>query len=135
MTATVQEVEAAVVATLSTIGGLQGFDYLPDSFPVPCAIVAVGDVDYHSAFGNGVVEHDVAILVIVGRSSESAGDSQLDDFRSYSGTTSLRAAIEADGTLGGVVATSIVTKSTPKTAISINGAEYLAAEFTMTVYA
>lgn len=135
MTATIEQVEDAVIATLSTIPGLRGWDYLPDNFTPPCAIVAVGDIDYHGSFGYGDVVHSVSVLLILQRSSERAGQTAMDAYRSNTGPTSLRAAIEADPTLGGVVSTSIVEKSTPSTAISVNGNPYLASEFTMTVHA
>lgn len=134
MTASIKEVEDAIVQTLSSITGLRAWTYLPDNFTPPCVIVSVGEIDYHGAFGNGDITHDVPLLLILARSSDRAGQEALDTYRSPVGDNSFLVALETDRTLGGVVSTLILGSSKPAMAISINGAEYLAAEFTLTVH-
>jgi len=53
---------------------------------------------------------------------------------SYSGTTSIRAAIEADRTLGGAVQTSIVESADNIRVVSQGDADYLAVDFTVMVH-
>lgn len=138
MTATVSEVEDAVVAQLKAFTNLRGWSYLPDNFTPPCAVVGVDEITYHGSFtgmGGSDVPHVVTILVIVARPSERSGQNAIDDYRSYSGEKSVRAALETDQTLGGVVQTSVVQKSSPHMAITIGGVDYLACQFTAEVHA
>ena len=69
------------------------------------------------------------------RQSERTAQDALDQYMSWSGTQSLRAAIEADPTLGGVCDTLIVTGAENLTNIDANDTLYLAVDFKVTVYA
>jgi hypothetical protein len=131
---TISQIENAVIAQLATLTDLNPYAFLPDNFTTPCAIVGVGEVDYHSTFGLGISEYHVPVLIVVARSSDIAAQQALDAYRSRNGTNSIPALIDSDKTLGGVVATSELQKSSPHVAISINGAEYIAVEFTLLVY-
>lgn len=135
MTASIRAAEAAVIAALESIPGLRCFDYLPDSFTPPTAIVGVGDVDYHGAFGMGDVVYTVDVMIIVARASERAGQAALDDFMSPFGDTSIRQAVESDKTLGGVVSTSLVNKAGNLKVIAVNTIPYISVDFSMTVHA
>jgi len=53
---------------------------------------------------------------------------------SYSGDKSIRAAIEADRSLGGVVQTSIVESAENIRVVSQGDADYLAVDFTVVVH-
>jgi hypothetical protein len=59
----------------------------------------------------------------------------LDGYLSYAGATSIRAAIESDRTLGGVVQDLIVESADNISTLEANDATYLAIDFTVTVYA
>jgi mannose/fructose/N-acetylgalactosamine-specific phosphotransferase system component IIC len=98
--------------------------------------VAIDEHEFHGAFAGGDVVHTFTVFVIVGRSSDRAGMATMESFMSQSGDQSIRAAIEADPTLGGVVSTSLVSKSGPPTAIQIaNGPAYISVPFAVEVHA
>lgn len=137
MAATVSEIMTGLKDRLATVSGLRTSDYLPDNVNPPVAIPALESIDYHQASRGGAAIHQLNITVIVGSASERSAQGRLDGYLSYSGATSIRAAIEADPTLGGVAQTSIVNQAGGISAIEIGSANtrYLIANWTVTVYA
>jgi len=134
MPATPSEVMAGIKTRLSTISGLRVFDYQPDNINPPVAFGEINSINYHGAFQGGNVVYDITIITIVGRVSERSAQAQLDGFVAYSGPTSIRSAIEADGTLGGVAQDTVVSRSTSVRQMSIGEAEYLQVEITAQVH-
>ena len=75
-----------------------------------------------------------AIFVIVGRYTERTAYALLDLYLSYSGASSIRAAIEADTTLGGICSTLIVQSSAEVTSLNSADAEFLEIQFKVEVH-
>jgi hypothetical protein len=75
------------------------------------------------------------IRVIVGRYLDRTAHALLDDYLSYSGAKSIRAALEADTTLGGVAASLVVSSSADISSLAVDGAEFLEIQTTITVHA
>lgn len=119
MTATVPQLADAIASTLTT-AGLRTTSYLADTFSAPCCLVAVKTVTYHEAFGIfplGMYTFD--LLLIVPRVSDRTAIESLEGYMSSSGTTSVRAILEADQTLGGVADQVIVRTAGPMAGLSI----------------
>lgn len=140
MPATLGQITAGLKANLSTIDGLRCFDYVPDNFAPPCAVVMLDSVDFNNAFSGGSVLYTVTVTVIVGRASERAAQLALDAYLSWDGDRSIQAAVSADPTLGGVAETLIVQRAENVRMISqsdanTSGAVYLAVDFVVTVNA
>jgi len=135
MPATVSEVAAGLKTRLATIPGLRVFDYLPDQINPPMAISTLDSISYHNAMSNGDPQMQFSITVVLGRINERTATANLDGYTSATGATSVRAAIEADRTLGGVANTCIVTgASNIRPAVQAD-AVYLTVDFEVTVYA
>lgn len=98
-------------------------------------MIAIDTVDYHGAFGNADVVHTFTVFLILSRVDDRAAIAAMEDYMSQAGTNSIRAALEADLSLGGVVSTLVVTKSGPPASISINGNPYISLPFTVEVHA
>jgi len=137
MAATVSEIMTGIKGRLATVTGLRTSDYLPDNVNPPVAIPALESIDYHQASRGGAAVHELTVTVIVGSASERSAQSKLDGYLSYSGDTSIRAAIEGDPTLGGVAQTCICNTAGGISAIEIGSANtrYLIATWNVTVYA
>jgi hypothetical protein len=73
--------------------------------------------------------------VVVGRASERTAQNALDGYLSYEGATSVRAAIEGDRTLGGVVQNLIVESASNISTLDANDTTYLMVDFRVVVYA
>ena len=102
---------------------------MPIGFPI------LDQVDFHRAFAGGDVVTSWTIAVIIGRYTDRTAYSLLDEYISFSGTKSIRAALEADKTLGGICQTLIVQSSADVTSLSQADAEFLQVRFRVQVHA
>jgi hypothetical protein len=134
MPATVTQVAGALKTSLQSISGLRVFSYQPEQLNPPVAFPVLSQVDYHRAFKGGNVIMQWQIHVTVGRYTDSRAHALLDDFLSYDGAKSIRAALEADKTLGGLVQSLVLTSGADITTISENGAEFLEIQMALTVH-
>lgn len=95
-------------------------DFPPDSFV------------YDFSSGRGGDELDIIVRGIVGLGEPDDGQVQLDSWLAGSGTTSVKAAIEDDKTLGGAVEDLRVTQATGhRRLLTPDGGLYLCAEWTV----
>ena len=131
--ATLTEIRAGIASALSAIPGMRSGAYLPDNPTPPFALVEPLTADYHSTYGNGMVQFEFKITVVVQRSSERTAQGMLDGFVANTGTSSVRQALELDRTLGGKVFDAKVSGATSIGAITISETTYLAAEFNLVV--
>ena len=134
MAATISQVNTGLKNRLSTITGLRVYDYQPDNGYVPFVFPALTTIEYHKAMTGGMRIFTYNITIVTGRVDERTGQDELDAYASYDGAKSVRAALEADKTLGGVVDTLIVTSSANVNAMSQGENQYLTLDFTVTVY-
>jgi hypothetical protein len=134
MPATVTQVTDGLKARLATISGLRAYSYQPDQLNPPFGFPVLNSVTYHRAFNGGDVVFNYTIVVVVGRYTDRTADALLDGYLSYSGATSIRAAIEADKTLGGICSTLIVQSSADVTSLSAGDAEFLEIRFLVEVH-
>ena len=135
MPATVSQVADGIKTRLATISGLRTFSYQPEQVNQPVAFPVVESVEFHGAFGGGDVGMRFGVFVIVGRYLDRVAHANLDGYLSYSGATSLRAAIEGDRTLGGVANTLILENGLSVSALSVAEAEFLQVSFSLLVHA
>jgi len=134
-TTTVSQIKTGLAANLATVSGLRAYAYQPDNVNTPFAWPLLDSIQYNGAMGGGLITHKFTVSVVVGRSAERTAQSLLDGYLSYAGTNSIRAAIESDRTLGGVVQDLIVESANNISTLEANDATYLAIDFVVTVYA
>jgi len=135
MPATVSQVADGIKVRLATISGLRTFSYQPEQLNPPVAFPVLESVEYHRVFGGGDVQMRWQIFVIVGRYLDRVAHSSLDGFLSYSGATSLRAAIEGDRTLGGVANTLVLDSGLSVGSLTVAEAEFLQVQCSVLVHA
>lgn len=142
------EATANAIGTALGTANIRFVPYLSDTFSPPApttagqypgvALVAIQTVEYHESFGGSgsgrAVEYDFVIHVLFARSNDRSAQLAVQDAMSPDSPSSVRAALELDGTFGGVAQTSICRKSGPPVGISINGAEYIQVPFTLDVW-
>jgi hypothetical protein len=120
---------------LATINGLRSSAYIPDNPQPPVAVVMPGRITYDQAFGRGSDEYQFTIMLIVGRVADRASQTTLDTYCESSGSRSVKAAIEADRSLGGKALDCRVTEMTNQGSLAIGDVTYHTAEFSVTVIA
>jgi hypothetical protein len=118
---------------MATIAGLRVSATVPDFPRPPVAIVLPERLVYDLNARGGANTFFFTIMVIVARADDRAAQDNLDSF--IIGATSIKTAVEADRTLGGVANTCRVTDMNNYSSISIGDTLYLAAQFTVEVVA
>lgn len=132
---TIAQMRSGLATNLATISGLRTSPELIDNPSPPVALVNLESVDYDLAYQNGLTLYNFSITVIVGRSAEREMQRKLDSYIQPDGATSVKIAVESDRTLSGSAQDLRVTNAGSIGSIQINDQTYLAAEFTVTVYA
>ena len=134
--ATVNAVATAIATKLATISGLRTYTYQPEQVTPPVAYPELTQVVYHRTMGKGtaLTQMEWLIHVIVGRYTDRTAHDLLDQYLSATGAKSVRAAIESDDTLGGVVQAIILSTSADITSLTSGDAEFLQIQFTLTVH-
>lgn len=127
-------VRQGIAAALDTITGLRCFDYVPDSIAPPAAVVEPLEVTYHEAnVSTGLQYYRAFVLVIVGRMSDRSSQDRIDAYLANTGAASIRAAIEADRTLGGACSTLNVVEALPRSVV-VSGIDMTAYRFEVDIY-
>jgi hypothetical protein len=134
MAATVSQVATGLQTALSAISGLRTFSYQPEQENPPFGYPQINSINYHRAMQGGDVVMDWTVFVIVGRWLDRTAHTALDDYLSYSGSKSVRAALEADLTLGGVCQTLIVRSGADITSLDSGGAQFLVIQMQVEVH-
>lgn len=98
-------IRVALADALRAISGLHVYDYVPEQIVVPAVLVKPSGIEYHQTLGGGssINECRFRVRVYVQKVSDRAAQDALDSMLAPHGSRSLRAAIEVDTTLGGVV--------------------------------
>ncbi len=133
--ADIADIRAGIVANLATISGLRTSAELIDNPTPPIALVSLESIDYDLAMHQGLTQYNFLITVIVGRSAEREMQRKLDSYCQPTGAYSVKSAVESNRTLSGEIYDLRVISTGSIGSIQINDQTYLAAEFTVTVYA
>ena len=133
--ASITDIRSGLATRLATITGLRTGATIPDNVNPPYAIISPNSVQYHRAFNNALSTYNFTVMVVVGRVSERTSQNSLDAYCSPSGSSSIRVAIEADKTLGGVVFDTRVSEMRNYGQLPVGEVTYLTAEFTVLCYA
>ena len=133
--ADIYNIRAGIATNLGTISGLRSSPEIPDSPNPPIAIINLDTIEYDEAFNGGLTRYNFVVTLVVGRAAERTMQRKLDAYCQPTGAQSVKVAIESDRTLDGEVYDLRVERSNVVGSITINDQIYLAAEFTVTVFA
>jgi len=132
----ISAVRSALATAASAASGTTGLTchgYVPDSVVEPCFFVGGYRVDFDQAAARGSDRITFACRLLVSRSDDVSGQSVMDALLAGSGAGSLKAAIEADQTLGGLVDWLHVTGVDASDLVVHAGTTYYGAEITVEV--
>lgn len=136
MAPTIVQIMDGIEARLATITGLNTSEIAPDQINPPQAIVGVPPIPrYHQSMQMGKFQLEPSVTVFVSTAYDRAGQRALAEYANPTGTKSIRAAIEGDRTLGGVVDDCIVTDFAPMGLVKVGEVEYIAGQFSLAVIA
>ena len=136
MTVSIATIRDGLKTRLATISGLRAFDTIPDNLSPPCAVVGMPTaIDYDLSMARGADRFTFPVRVIVGRVTERQAQDRLDAYASGSGSSSIKAAIEADPTLSASAMSARVTGASGFGVYDLGGAVYLGFELSIDVIA
>lgn len=130
----IQTIRQGLATNLGTISGLRTSTDIPDNPNPPIAVIALENVLYDQSFQRGLSEYTFIVTLIASRASERMAQRKLDGFTS-DGAQSVKLAIESDKTLGGAAFDVRVTEMTNYGTVSLGEITYMAADYSVTVFA
>jgi hypothetical protein len=125
---------AGLAKNLQTIKGLRVVETLPDLVNPPMAMIGLTKVSYNQQNQRSMAEYTFQVTVVLGRVSERTAQASLDVLVAP-GEGSVKYALESDRTLDGNAYEVFVPELSAYGAVSINGIDYLSAEFSVQVFA
>lgn len=120
-----RDIRAAMKAALDTVPGCQVSAYALSSPTLPCLYILPGRemiVTYDVAMARGADEWQFRVIAMSGASDDIGSQMLMDEFLDPSGTRSVKAALESDPSLGGVVDDLHVTDARGYTQVLREGA-------------
>jgi hypothetical protein len=130
----ISDLRTGLANNLKTISGLRVVETLPDVVNPPMAMIGLVKVAYNQQNNKSMAEYTFKVTVVVGRVSERTAQNLLDVLVAP-GNGSVKAAVESDRTLGGNAYEVFVPELSAYGAITVNGIDYLSAEFSVQVFA
>lgn len=131
--ASLSSLRSGIKTRLATISGLNAHDRAPGSVVVPTAFPLPGRIDFDETMDRGADLFVFRVRLLVQRSTDTYAQEDLDAYLAGSGSSSIKAAIEGDGTLGGVADWTRVTGVIAYGDIDHAGLSYLGADFNVEV--
>ncbi len=133
MSTTVGDIRDGIAANLATITNTQILSYQLSNPTTPSISIFPAGTDYNQAFNRGLDRWVFTVQAIVSVVSDENGQQQLDAYLAPTGSTSIRAAIESDRTLGGAAQNCVVTNASGYTLFG-DTPPVLGAEWTVEVW-
>jgi hypothetical protein len=130
--ATVQEIREGIDDRLATIAGLRHSPNVPTVVNPPHAFVKRRTTTFGVSM-DGEDDTTFAVTVLVSWADQVAAQKALDGFLASTGATSIKAAIDVDPTLDGIVDYAHATLVEEERITLVNSVEYLAADIVVEV--
>lgn len=133
---TLAQIRSGLATRLETIPNVQASAYRLARPSTPSVqVVGPEEVIYHEAMQNGHDSWAMLVMALMGTVTDRGAQIELDKMIAATGTSSVKAAIEADSTLGGVVHDLIVESCSGYQIYTIEGMELLGAEWRVRIEA
>ena len=135
MAGNLSDLKQGLADRLATVPRLRVSPQIPEQVNPPIAVVSRARVDYHRDMAGGTTEWTMQVQLVAGRMADRQSQRTIDAWLSWDGPASVRRAIEADGTLGGVALDTVVTDADALTTFQIGDSEYIGVTMNVTVWA
>lgn len=136
MPATIADLRAGLAEAMSSLLRVRVYEQIPDQPQPPAAVIQLAGVTYDSTFARGSDDYTFTLLLISGRADDRTAQTRVEAWIAGHGDGSVKTAIEADPTLGGICGACRLTEATGlQTYDRADGTQLLGVEFTVTLYA
>ncbi len=130
-----EDIKTAIAENMQdSLGGMQILGYVRDNVTPPAADIRRGPTLYDQAFQGGVHRMTMLVRVFVAGVMDKASQAQLDSYLDPEGDNSVKAAIESDRSLGGLIADLHVTGATGEQTYTMSGAQMVGSEWTVELW-
>ena len=134
--ANLSSIRSGIATNLENISSLTVFGFVPDSIEPPTAVVGVVDtLEYDSTMARGADTYNIPVFLYVSRIDAQDSQDTLDAFLASSGSSSVKAQVESEITLGGQAQSVRVVEADNYGVYTINNIDYLGVEFMIEVIA
>ena len=135
MAGNLSDIRKGLAGQLAQVRGLRVSEQVPEQINPPAAVITRASVDYTQNMKGGLTEWSMQVQLVAGRMADQQSQRQVDAWLSWDGAQSVRAALEADRTLGGNCQTSRVTSADALITMQIGDSEYIGVTLSVTVWA
>ena len=131
------QIRTALASAINAISGISCTAKVPANPRPPCAIILPASpfIEYEQNFTDADSWLNFTVRILTGTESQQGAQTLLDSFLAPSGASSVRAALAADPTLGGVAIGLRVPQVNNYGAFVYGEALFLGAELSVRVYA
>jgi hypothetical protein len=135
MPSSMSDLRQGLAEALRAIPSLRVYELLPDNPNPPGVAISLDRVVYDSVFARGCDEYEFTVHLFVARGDDRSAQVRIEDYVAGSGPSSIKAAIEADPTLGGVAQTVRVSEARNiGTQDRADGTSLMIVDFTVTIH-
>jgi ABC-type sugar transport system substrate-binding protein len=120
---------------LATITGLTAYDHIPGQINAPAATISRRVTRFDSVMARGSDDFEYVVRVYVANADPKLAQEQMSEYLAGSGAKSVYAAIDDDGTLGGVADFARVREAGEEGITPVGEVDYLAVDFVVEVCA
>lgn len=131
--ATISQLRDGLVTRLETISGLRATAFHRGSVNPPEAVIYPPEIDYDATFGGTADVLRFPIYIFVAYVSPEAAEKTMNAYLSRSAARSIKKAIEADATLGGIAADATVRTARETQPYNIGSVDLLGARLDVEV--
>lgn len=136
--ASLSALRAGIAGRLETISGLNVYAFVPGTIVTPAATVIPGPdtfIQWDTTQGGQTQDYSFIVTLFLPQASDENGQLALDAYLAKSGSSSVKAAIEGDQTLGGVAEWLHVVEARNYGRFNYNQVAYYGCEFLVVVSA
>lgn len=114
---------------LATISGLTPYAHIPGQMNTPAATVARRRTKFDAVMADGADDWEYVVTVFIPYNEPELAQTLMSDYVARTGAESIKAAIEAEETLGGVVDFAHVREAAEDEIRQVGGVAHLAVDF------
>lgn len=107
------DIREAMASAISAVSGFRVDAYVPGQPQPPCIYILPGELRYHQASADGMATKTFTVWAVLPLVDDREPQRDLGTLRDVEGAGSLKAALEFDRTLGGLVDELLVASATP----------------------
>lgn len=136
MTATYSQLRAALAANLAaSLTDMQVSAYALAQPTAPGVHILPGEIVYHGAMSNGAERYAFIVQAFADFSADIGAQARLDELLAPTGSQSVKAALESDGSLGGLAYAVVVTGASGYRLVErAGGGQLIAVDFRVDVH-